>query len=190
MKLFEKIRTFKEALISAYRVITRDRDTAQALLENAILLRDKYGRLSNAATWVSRGTERILDEFSREREAEDSEFYITLSHARQFLSYFITVKKLAQSEPDDKADQSDKTNDQDDHTVSYLFEYNTLKGDAYSGVADMFKTISGRINTHVRLIEEKIGRRDFSAAVKQYYYMKENVIKLCRDMGINEPEFF
>lgn len=176
MKLFEKIRTFKESLIYAYHEITRDRDTARVLLDNAILIRDRYKLLSTVATEISKGIYTIIDCFSRYEETKDSDLVKTLLAASGFLKNYITVSRQ-------------KGDDPEKYTLSYLLEYNRSHGEAYDGISEIFLGISDHINTHIELIKEKIGRRDFAAAIRQYSYMCECVTEECACLGINDPKF-
>lgn len=163
-------------MISAYREITRDRDTALALLYDAILIRDRYKLLSISATEISKGINTIIDCFSRYEEAKDSDLVKTLLAASGFLDNYITVSRQ-------------KGEDPEKYALSYLLEYNRSNGEAYNGISDIFLLASGHINTHIELIKEKIGRRDFAAAIRQYSYMRKCVTEKCAGLGLNDPKF-
>lgn len=173
MKHFEKIRIFKDAVVSAYKEMNADRDLAESLLETAIQIQDKYKLLAKLCKATAEGITQIRDMFSKVREVPDNfDLQKTLREARLVLGDYFTVVKGEKSS-----------------CVTFIPTYNAYKGRAYSGISEMFEDLASDIRVHTDLMRSKIRCRDFKGAISQYAEMTEWVKSRCMDLGLEIPEF-
>lgn len=173
MRITEKIKILKDAVVSAYREINADRDLAESLLETAILIQDRYKLLAKLCKETAEGITRIRDTFSEIGERPDNfDLQKTLRQASTVLGHYFTVVKVENSS-----------------SVTFIPTYDAYKGRAYSGISDLFEHLAGDIRVHTDLMRSKIKFRDFRGAIRQYAAMTEWVESRCKDLGLYAPEF-
>lgn len=173
MKPFDKIKIFKDAVVSAYREMNADRDLAESLLETAILIPDRYKLLAKLCKETADGITRIRDMFSDVGERpDDFDLQKTLRQASTVLGHYFTVAKGENSSG-----------------VTFIPTYDAYKGRAYSGISDLFEKLAGDIKVHIDLMRIKIRGRNFGGAIRQYAAMTEWVESRCKDLGMYPPEF-
>lgn len=173
MKPFEKIKIFKDAVVSAYREMNADRDLATELLTNAELIRDKYFLIHKLCKNTAEGITKIRDMFSELYEEPDEfDLQKTLREASTVLGHYFTVVKNANPS-----------------RVTFITTYDAYKGRAYSGISDMFENLAGDIRVHTDLMRLKIRGRNFKGAIRQYAEMTKWVKSRCIDLGLKIPEF-
>lgn len=173
MKPFEKIKIFKDAVVSAYKEMNADRDLAESLLETAIQIQDKYKLLAELCKVTAEGITQIRDMFSKDREAPDKfALQKTLREASNVIGHLFTAVKSYN--PD---------------MVTFVPIYDEFKGHAYSGMTDMFNHLASDIQVHIDLMRMKIRGRNFRGAIRQYAAMTELVKSRCMDLGLEIPVF-
>lgn len=172
MKLFEKIRIFKDAAVSAYKEMNADRDLAIYLSETATLLKEKYLNIARLCKSTADGITTVRDQFEGQFSRR-SLLATTLTNAITLLRDYVTVKK-----GEDPVDPS---------LVSYLLTYDTSLGSAFNGVYQIFERLSNTVSIHANLIQEKIKSRNFKGAIRQYARMKETLYEECTLLGVKRP---
>lgn len=172
MKHFEKIRIFKDAVVSAYKEMNAERDLAICLLESATLLKEKYSNIARLCKSTADGLITVRDQFEGQFSRR-SLLATTLTNAITLLSDYVTVKK-----GEDPVDPS---------PVSYLLTYDTSLGSAFNGVYQIFERLSNTTSIHTDLIQEKIKSRNFKGAIRQYACMKDTLDKECALLGVKRP---
>ncbi len=174
MKITEKIKIFKDAVVSAYKEMNADRDLAESLLKNAVLIQDKYRLLSELCKNTAGGLYTIRDQFDEAMESSSSILSKTLTNTITVLRDWVTVKPVECA---------------DDKLISYLFYYDTRQGASYTGISEIFYRLSDFMRVNVSLMKEKIGKRNFCGAIRQYIAMKESMKFRCEENGIKQPLF-
>ena len=173
MKHFDKIRIFKDAVVSAYKEMNADRDLAESLLETAIQIQDRYKLLAELCKSTAEGITRIRDMFSEVREVPDNfDLQKTLRETSLVLGHYFTVVK------------GEKLSG-----VTFIPTYDAYKGRAYSGISDLFEDLASDIRVHTDLMRSKIRDRNFRGAIRQYAEMTEFVKSRCMILGLEIPEF-
>lgn len=175
MKHFEKLKIFKDAAVSAYKKLNADRDTAELLLENAVLIQDRYKLLAKLCKTVAEGLWTVRDEFSGADEASGSCLSRTLTNTITVLDDYVTVKPV-------ECDGGRKL-------VSYLFCYDTGQGSAYEGICEIFDRVENFLDVNITLMKEKIEKRNFCGAIRQYIVLRDMVKSRCEENGIKIPQF-
>lgn len=175
MRITEKIKAFRDAVAEALKKINEDRDLATDLLENAVLIRDKYRLCSELCKNTAEGLCTIRDQFDEAAESSSSSLSKTLTNTITVLRDWVTVKPV---------ESSDSSN-----LVSYLFYYDTSQGASYTGISEIFYRLAYFIDVNISLMKEKMKKRNFSGAIRQYIVMRDIVKGRCEENGIKQPSF-
>jgi hypothetical protein len=73
--------------------------------------------------------------------------------------------------------------------VSYLFCYDTRQGESYTGMSEIFYRLTEFMDVNISLMKEKIKKRNFCGAIRQYIVMRDAVKSRCEENGIKSPSF-
>ena len=159
-----KLSAFRIALRDAYKKVNEDRDLAEKCLMSAEAIIEKYDLLAKLCESVGEGLQEIYDQIIGLPELKSK-----MKEVRSSMNY-LTVQHLKDSK-------------------EYLPEYNVYKGNAFEGFSGLFTYINHDNRVHLKIIKEKVKKKDYKWAIIQYKAMKKTCVKTCDLAGIIGPAF-